>query len=151
MCRLVAKASKRRRRSKTYKLAVSGTVIAGLLLLAMLLSNQRTYGYIGNNFAFVVSLESLLAGPPTRWRSSLGWVFYDPFSSSSISWQPRYIFQRGQLYTLALWKPLTLIVIPTAVFWLMERFLFPAGSCQNCGYNLKGNVSGRCSECGTTI
>jgi hypothetical protein len=27
----------------------------------------------------------------------------------------------------------------------------PPGFCQNCGYNLKGNVSGACPECGTDI
>jgi hypothetical protein len=25
------------------------------------------------------------------------------------------------------------------------------GSCLNCGYNLTGNLSGRCPECGVTI
>jgi hypothetical protein len=28
---------------------------------------------------------------------------------------------------------------------------FPAECCQECGYNLTGNVSGICSECGTAI
>ena len=28
---------------------------------------------------------------------------------------------------------------------------YPLGHCQNCGYNLTGNVSGRCSECGRAI
>lgn len=27
----------------------------------------------------------------------------------------------------------------------------PHGHCQNCGYDLTGNVSGRCSECGMKI
>jgi len=28
---------------------------------------------------------------------------------------------------------------------------YPEGHCQSCGYNLTGNVSGRCSECGTDV
>lgn len=28
---------------------------------------------------------------------------------------------------------------------------YPEGHCQTCGYNLTGNVSGRCSECGTDV
>jgi hypothetical protein len=28
---------------------------------------------------------------------------------------------------------------------------YPNGHCQTCGYNLTGNVSGRCSECGSQI
>jgi hypothetical protein len=29
-----------------------------------------------------------------------------------------------------------------------ERYKIPPGHCQICGYNLTGNVSGRCPECG---
>ena len=33
-----------------------------------------------------------------------------------------------------------------------SRFLrYPVGHCQTCGYDLTGNVSGRCSECGKEI
>jgi len=28
---------------------------------------------------------------------------------------------------------------------------YPPGHCQRCGYNLRGNVSGRCPECGKPI
>lgn len=44
------------------------------------------------------------------------------------------------------WIPLIVIVIPTAIFWWRDR---PprAGHCP-CGYNLTGNVSGTCPECG---
>jgi hypothetical protein len=28
---------------------------------------------------------------------------------------------------------------------------FPPGRCRKCGYNLTGNVSGRCPECGTPV
>ncbi len=48
--------------------------------------------------------------------------------------------------------PILLVVI----FWTMERIGFlpqrhAAGACRNCGYNLTGNVSGRCPECGRSI
>jgi len=33
--------------------------------------------------------------------------------------------------------------------WLNQRY--PPGYCQTCGYNLTGNVSGVCPECGTRI
>ena len=28
---------------------------------------------------------------------------------------------------------------------------YPNGSCQSCGYNLTGNESGKCPECGTNV
>ena len=42
----------------------------------------------------------------------------------------------------------------TAYFGIVSKLLAetPAdGCCDACGYNLTGNVSGRCPECGTTI
>jgi len=38
--------------------------------------------------------------------------------------------------------------IPTIILWLTGRKRHPRGTCSKCGYNLTGNVSGRCPECG---
>lgn len=35
--------------------------------------------------------------------------------------------------------------------WWYRRHLSLAGHCDRCGYNLRGNQSGRCSECGMEI
>ncbi len=34
---------------------------------------------------------------------------------------------------------------------IRNRRRFPPGHCQKCGYNLTGNVSGRCPECGSPV
>lgn len=39
----------------------------------------------------------------------------------------------------------------TLIMWRPDRPRFPSGHCQRCGYDLTGNVSGRCPECGTRI
>jgi hypothetical protein len=52
--------------------------------------------------------------------------------------------------TVPLWLPLLLVAVPTALLWWRDR-RFPAGHCQHCGYNLTGNVSGRCPECGQAV
>jgi hypothetical protein len=45
--------------------------------------------------------------------------------------------------------PLALVAIATAVFWWRDaKRDIPPGHCRKCGYNLTGNVSGRCPECG---
>lgn len=53
---------------------------------------------------------------------------------------PRYI-------EIPLWMPLLLFAIPTAHLSWRNR-PFPSDSCQKCGYDLTGNVSGTCPECG---
>ena len=45
---------------------------------------------------------------------------------------------------------LLLTTVPTALLWYVDR-RFPRGHCQRCGYNLTGNVSGACPECGEKV
>ena len=45
------------------------------------------------------------------------------------------------------WLLLLMVMIPIAICFWRDRG-FPPGHCQQCGYNLTGNVSGICSECG---
>ncbi len=50
-----------------------------------------------------------------------------------------------------IWMPLVAIGAATAYLWWTDRRPIPPGHCQKCGYNLTGNVSGRCPECGTAV
>ena len=52
-----------------------------------------------------------------------------------------------QRVTVPLWIPLVLIAIPTAFLWWRESRRPKPGHCP-CGYDLTGNVSGKCPECG---
>ena len=48
---------------------------------------------------------------------------------------------------LPLWMIFVVVATPTAILWDRDRRP-PAGHCQTCGYDLTGNVSGKCPECG---
>jgi len=75
-----------------------------------------------------------------------------------------HVFRRGTLpfalddIQLPLWLPMLLVGGPTGFLWygdltrwIRVRCSTPPGHCQHCGYNLTGNVSGRCPECGEKI
>src|SRR5262245_14553949 len=50
-------------------------------------------------------------------------------------------------WSVRLWLPLVLSAVCTAWLWLGDRDRPVPGHCC-CGYDLTGNVSGRCPECG---
>jgi hypothetical protein len=51
--------------------------------------------------------------------------------------------------SLPLWMPLAALAVPTALVWRRYFRRARPGHCRQCGYNLTGNVSGVCPECGT--
>lgn len=54
------------------------------------------------------------------------------------------------LLVCPLWIPFLLVAVPTAVFFRRDRRI-PPGCCQSCGYDLRGNVSRVCPECGKRV
>ncbi len=48
------------------------------------------------------------------------------------------------------WLPVVAGLVPVTLFWWRDRRI-PPGHCQRCGYDLTGNVSGRCPECGEPV
>ena len=77
-----------------------------------------------------------LWGPePIRWFPTVG--VSDPGARRSIAFTAFIPF----------WCLFPLAAIPTVILWRRDRG-FPPGYCQSCGYDLTGNTTGVCSECG---
>lgn len=77
------------------------------------------------------------------------WDLYFPYT-----WWPRvYKAGTGPFHycdlevVVPLWMVAVLLAIPAALLWWRDRPP-PTGHCRNCGYDLTGNISGRCPECG---
>jgi hypothetical protein len=65
---------------------------------------------------------------------------------------PRFVAYGGGRYSinLPLWLPFLALLIPTLLLWRRDRKPRP-GFCRRCDYDLTGNASGRCPECGEPI
>ncbi len=82
-----------------------------------------------------------------------GWSYPSaPTGISRAVWWP-YLGHPAAGVTLVmvpLWCPLILVMLVTAAWWRRGSRV-PAGLCPKCTYDLTGNVSGVCPECGTPI
>ena len=90
----------------------------------------------------------------------VGWVGYRN-RDVELRWWPSYadstspaagvfLRQRRRRLIVPLWIPFLLTAIPTIMLWRRDRGRL-AGHCRKCEYDLTGNVTGVCSECGTKV
>ncbi len=97
-----------------------------------------------------------------------GWGVGEYPGPGSGSWSYRFGFQLPRVHRglvqdpdwpgpswivyLPLWLPFVVLAIPTAfLFWRDNRRRYSPGHCRSCGYNLTGNESGVCPECGLKV
>jgi hypothetical protein len=132
-------------------LAVLIAVVWGLSLVYMLEWAPRNpdrsgwYLAVWNNQVGWERIHPEVAYPyPSGWRVGRArygdpWMFQPYFGLPTV-------WRSGGRMPLCI--PFLLVAIPTAFLFWLDRPRIPPGHCRNCGYNLTGNVSGRCPECG---
>ncbi len=102
---------------------------------------------------FAVSIAAGLAfGIVNRERAlRLAWFFgIGMFVAQTV---PAFLSNRSEWYLSFFLCNLAHVVLPVAAAAALLRLspVKPPGSCQKCGYDLTGNVSGVCPECGTGV
>ena len=145
-----------RRRSRTRRvLKWVGTVLCTLFAATFLLCPWVELGFSGKT-GFVGLLDGLVGAswghPPSYLGRGWLWGTTSRPSIDGFTWWPSAQFSttRGHV-ALPPWMLLVIVALPTCFLWYMDRRRFAPGHCQKCGYNLTGNVSGRCPECGSKI
>jgi len=108
-------------------------------------SNRRVVvGFSRGGIAYTKVTNQQAARPPRH--------FYWQPKFRGIQWIPKinvHIYA-GYYSFLPMWCPFLSFTIPTYILWRRDR-RHPKGHCQKCGYDLTGNESGICPECGSKI
>jgi hypothetical protein len=83
-------------------------------------------------------------GPPQAMER---WVIQSPSVQKST-----FQFMGQTSLTVACWKVVALLAfLPSIWLCLSRKKATSANDCRDCGYNLTGNTSGVCPECGTAV
>ena len=128
-----------------------GVAVCVLIVAATVVSFWRSFtiwiaGSLATvNFGSVYVLAGSVA-PGAGWSAwSTG-----PASQDFHLWTAKWLIVGVTVRSYPTWMFLVATLIPTALAWRRLRRPVP-GHCRKCGYNLTGNVTGKCSECGTTF
>jgi hypothetical protein len=74
---------------------------------------------------------------------------YGAFRTRALGlWRPRL---EANAVVVPFWLVCVVGLAAIGASWFRHRHHIPSGCCRNCRYDLTGNVSGRCPECGTTV
>lgn len=70
---------------------------------------------------------------------------------NTVQWMPeahRHPYRDVDFYMfIPFWCPLVVLLVPTLILFRRVRAK-PPGCCRSCGYDLTGNTTGTCPECG---
>jgi len=136
----------------------TGLVVCCLILVLFGVSLVRHVGYDRNRICFRlwpgcgmvrVCGDEPWRDPSAGWSSSAYTPYIRGLTADLYAYWPHIFKDPPPLggARVPLWIPFLLAAIPTVWLWRRDRRP-PKGSCQACGYNLTGNTSRVCPECG---
>lgn len=129
----------------------AGVLLCAVILVAWLISVRYWVHWVAEDHSGEYMLASgkltyIPSSPPSLGFRGFMYIRRRPAEKGTPWWTTR-VTRTHFLIPLA-W-PFLIIVAPTALLFWRDRHRIPPGHCQSCGYDLTGNESGVCPECGT--
>ena len=148
-----------KRRSRLLRVAKWGGMVVCLIPASGYLAHGFVLGWLDQTRCHCISIQSgylkfsWTDPAEITWGGQLGWFVQKghtvwnrrytwwPPVSRSVSVPPKWVNVR-------LWFLCLLLAVPTCWLWRLDRRRHDSPGHCPCGYNLRGNVSGTCPECG---
>jgi hypothetical protein len=136
-----------RRRSRWKWIGLMGCIV---LLVIWMISFRSSVGYCryGIGIGIRGGAFAVCWGPGVKEDPATYEWLISNIPLVLVSWKPELAeFGYVQVVIVPCWIFLLCVAVPTAIRFLRDRRP-PIGHCQACGYDLTGNESGTCPECG---
>ena len=157
------------RHARTLRILKWTATLGCLLLATILVASGWQWAYCpgpaGEHWLHCVVSRGLLGfavydGRAIKLPPRTGFQLLDPSAYLErpkvprFAWWSEQLSQSGPGYwfiSIPLWLPLVALLLLTLWLWHRGRRRPRPGHCRRCDYDLTGNVSGVCPECGTPI
>ena len=149
-----------RRPSRLRRIAKWGGVVACLITASGYLAHDLQLGWMDQTGCHFISLQSGLlrfswADPSdATWGGPRGWFVQEWLTlwGRPRDWWPPVLYSgvNPKCVYVRLWFLFAMLAIPTCWLWRTDRRRPLRGHCK-CGYDLTGNRSGVCPECGELV
>jgi hypothetical protein len=145
-----------RRRWRVAKWAGVGFCALALLSWGLSLCSWFGLAHNGKDFWQIalhqgVAWVRLVRTPAPPQFAPPGWIPYFTIALGKPVWRNVGLngsWSGGWDVVLPLWIPFLLVAFPTGTLFYLDRRRIPPHCCLGCGYDLTGNTSGTCPECG---
>ena len=132
-----------------------GVTVCVLIATLSAVSIRWQFGVTVSGVVVSIAGAGVLVYPATQGTPA---AFLEPNIGNFVPWILTYVSPGGSVpagimprgWTLRgypLWMPFVGALIPAVIAWKRLRRPLP-GHCRKCGYDLTGNTSGTCPECG---
>ena len=127
-----------------------GLLVCALLVTGWIVSIRYLIRHDSRSVEFILSSGCAQFTTPNPLTCG-GWAVHRKSFDEVRFWGETYKVTVGgrvlRSATVPLWIPFLPVAVATVLLWRRKQFPKTA-ECSNCGYNLTGNVSGVCPECG---
>jgi len=126
-------------------------LVRWLFAAVLVLSAGLGVANLAGNFAIRAGILSVMVNDGTCRIGVLDGELFPYGWECEMVPRDTYITYYGHIFFITpLWLLWLVALLATIWMWRRDRAR-PPGHCVRCGYDLTGNVSGRCPECGTAF